>query len=197
MKTFTTILLVVLCCAGLSRTVRAQTYTLSVSIAADPVDLEGVADPVSFGAGEFGQTLLSNLPQGQPRSTVHNRGYATIDYTVAAHISEGAWSLGSSAGLNTAVLFAIFTRPLRPSEDAASGKTLTAGDFGPEDRLSATPLLATATVLAQNSETDPNFKGYNALSIQSYRSLRYRLDLPTGGGTDPQTIVVVIGAVVR
>ncbi|MFH0878938.1 MAG: hypothetical protein V2A34_04425 [Lentisphaerota bacterium] len=171
-------------------------YTISVRVAAGPVDLDGVNDPVSFGAGEFGATLLSNLPQGQPRSTVNNRGSAMVDYTVAASITSGGWTLGSTPGANVAVLYGIFTQALTEMDDADAGRDVASADFGAEDRLSATATRASNTVLSRDAETNPEARGNNVYPSQPTRSVRYRLDLPTSGDTSEQVITVTLGAVV-
>ena len=185
------------CALALSASAQNTTldYTISVSVAADPIDLAGITDQVSFGIGGFGQTLLSNFAQGQPRSTVQNRGYSTVDYTARAAISQGAWTLGSTPGNNVASLYAIFTQALTESDNPTSGRDVAIGDFGSEDLLGSTAIRASDTVLAQNSETGVEIKGNRVFTTQSVRSLRYRLDLPTSGDTSPQVLTVTIGAV--
>lgn len=191
-------ILIVLFVLGLGFSAFAQNLTLdypiTVRVASDPIDLQGITDTVSFGTLSFGQTALSNLPQGQPRSTVNNAGYATIDYTARAEITSGSWTLGSNPGANTAVLYGIFTYALGASDDPP-GRDVLLGDFGTEDRLGGTAIRASNTVLTRNDETNPENRGNNVYTTMSFRSLRYRLDTPTSGDTSEQTITVTIGAI--
>ncbi len=171
-------------------------YTITVRVASDPIDLQGITDTVSFGVVGFGQSVLSNGPGGQPRSTINNDGYATINYTARAEITSGLWTLGSTPGNNTAVLYGIFTQAVTPADDAVAGRYVASGDFGTEDRLTGSAKTATATILAQDSESNVEMKGYNVFSTQSFRSLRYRLDTPTSGDMNQQVITITIGAVI-
>ncbi|OGV42511.1 MAG: hypothetical protein A2X46_04375 [Lentisphaerae bacterium GWF2_57_35] len=181
-----------------SLTASAQNLTLdfpvTVSVASDAIDLQGVQLPTSFGIIGFNTTNLSNNAGGQPRATVNNVGYAAVDYTASAAVL-GTWTLGTAPAQNTAVLYGIFTQAVTPADNAETGRSVAESDFGPEDRLSGVALRATASALAQDSETAAETKGNNVYTTQSFRSLRYRLDAPTDGATDEQTIVVTIGAV--
>jgi hypothetical protein len=183
---------------GLAGAASAQNLTLAypitVSVASDPIDLAGVTDPVSFGTVGFNQTNLSNYAAGQPRSTVQNNGYATVDYTARAAVS-GGWSLGSAPGNNTCVLYGIFTQALTSNDNPTVGRNVAAIDFGVEDRLSTNVLRATTTNLARNAETAAETNGKDVFTTQSVRSMRYRLDTPTTGSTAQQTITVTIGAI--
>lgn len=183
---------------GLAGAASAQNLTLAypitVSIASDPINLAGITDPVGFGIGGFGQTLLSNFPQGQPRSTVQNNGYATVDYTARAAIA-GGWTLGAAPASNVCVLYGIFTQALTSNDNPTVGRNVAAADFGVEDRLSTNVLRASVTNLARNGETAAETNGKDVFTTQSVRSMRYRLDTPTAGSTAGQTITVTIGAV--
>ena len=171
-------------------------FTITVSVASDPIDLQGVTDTVSFGIVGFNTTNLSNNAGGQPRSTVNNAGYATVDYTARAEITSGTWTLGSTKGVNTAVLYGIFTQAVTPIEDAGAGRYVAAADFGAEDRLlDGVVTRASSTVLAQDAESGVEIKGNVVATTQSSRSLRYRLDTPISGDTSPQTITITLGAV--
>jgi hypothetical protein len=171
-------------------------FTINVSVASDPINLQGVTEAVSFGVVGFNTTNLSNNAGGQPRSTVNNAGYASVDYTARAEITMGDWTLGTTPGNNTAVLYGIFTQAVTPADDAQAGRNVAVADFSSEDRLiNGVVTRATDTILAQNSEDGVEIKGNNVATTQSFRSLRYRLDTPTGGDMNPQTITITIGAV--
>lgn len=171
-------------------------YPITISIATDQIMLQGDTTQVSFGFVAFNNSVFSNLAQGQPRSTVKQIGWATIDYTALATIS-GGWSLSTVRGANIAVLYAVFTRALRADEAVSPdiGRTLVAGDFDASDILTSTARRASATSLAVNTETSA-VKGYNILNVDSERSLRYRIDTPTGGLVAPQTITITIGGII-
>lgn len=183
---------------GLAGAASAQNLTLAfpiqVSVASDPINLAGITDPVSFGTVGFSQTALSNFGGGQPRSTVQNNGYASIDYTARATVS-GGWSLGSAPNTNVCVLYGIFTQALTSNDNPTLGRNVASADFGIEDRLSTNVLRASLTNLARNAETAPETNGKDVFTTQSVRSMRYRLDTPTAGSTAQQTLTVTIGAV--
>ncbi|HEY8240035.1 MAG TPA: hypothetical protein VIH35_01250 [Kiritimatiellia bacterium] len=185
--------------AGLAATAQAQTLTLAypitVSVASDPINLSGITDPVSFGIVGFNTTNLSNYTGGQPRSTVQNNGYATVDYTARAAVS-GGWTIGTAPGANVATFYGIFTQALTSNDNPTAGRNVAAADFAVEDRLNSnTAIRASTTNLARNAETAAETNGKDVFTTQSIRSMRYRLDSPTSGSTAAQTITVTIGAI--
>lgn len=180
------------------------TYGIVVSVCADPIDLSGETSDVNWGMQPFQGTVFSNLPQGQPRSTVSQNGYATLNLMVSATVaavypSSPSWVLTSSlpAGPNEARLSGLFTAPLAMADESPNPSyyyTLSAGDFGIEDAITGVPKTATSTVFARPGE-QPNFLGCNVSSIDPTRSLRYMLNLPVPGSTTtPQRIAVTISA---
>ena len=195
-------ILVVLGAAGLTASAQGPHLTLdfpiTVRVASYPIDLQGVTDTVSFGLVGFNTTNLSNNSGGQPRSTVNNAGYDPVNYTASAQVTAGDWTLAATKGVNQAVLYGIFTQAITPRDPdgATTGRDVEPTDFGPEDRLvSGVMLTASDTILAEDSENGVEIKGNNVSPLQSFRSLRYRLDAPLlGSDQEQQTITVTVGA---
>ena len=191
-------------------------WTVSVTMNVYPIDL--TRDP-SDGSIDWGVVAPntdnpSNLAQGQPRLTLWNRGYVTIDYGVAVSVSSPsgtAWALGTSlgdTGLNRCVLAGIFTRPLNVGEsdppDPNYERDLIVADFGDEDVLGALTIYGddvTPNVLARNDTgTDDDalfFKPYNCTSNNSTRSLRLLLQTPDYGseGQEQQFVINITAQV--
>ncbi len=188
------------------------TWPIGISIAAGAIDLSAIVESMHFGYVEPGSTVFSNQPQGLPRCTIENRGYATIDYTASATITSSGnfWVMGSflgDVGMDKCVVAAIFTQPLDTASDSFGtySRDLIAGDFANNDVLGPIALVATTDTLARdNSAPDPDdaehLKGYNILSIphQSVRSLRFMVQTPTMVTTgSEQFINITIGAIVQ
>jgi len=185
------------------------TFPITVHVVSDPIDLQGVTDAVAFGAVAPGVPSLSNYPQGQPRSTVAQMGYATIALRVhAAVTSPGvAWTLGETPGATNAVLAGVFTAPLLPGETSPSNpdfeRSLVDADFGVSGAFSDNDIImglpqvktASATVFSREGGEQPQFQGFNITPATNTRNLRYRLVAPTAGSPDEQTINVTIEGV--
>jgi len=173
-------------------------FPIMVRVATDPVDLESESDPdepARMGIAGYGTTILSNYRDGQPKAVLRNNGYATLNYTVKAQVKQGEWNLALQTGENQAVLYGIFTQAATSSYDPNNGREVALEDFAPNDIITATPKVATSVDFAQDSENNEEVKGYNVSPNNSERVLRYRLDTPSSGSAEQQTIVVTIGAV--
>jgi hypothetical protein len=179
-------------------------WNITVSFNANAILLDGIVDAQTFGiippspSAAAPHSTFSNFTGGTPRCTVDNLGYATISYQVSATIGPN-WTLGntpSALAANQPVLYGIFTRALPTAENAA-GIDLSAGIFGGEDIITATVNTATASVLAEDSESNTILVKGNAVDpTNSSRSLRFRLDSPLAGSNPAtQTIVVNISAI--
>jgi hypothetical protein len=186
----------------------ALTFGILINVAAAPIDLTGVTTDVSWGTFPLGGRVFSNLPQGQPRSTVTQNGYATINLGVSASIAAyspggGNWTLVPTMppGPNQARLSGIFTAPLITADVPAAGEgfyayDLTAADFADDDVIIGTMKVASATVFSRPNELEM-FHGYNVTPATPTRNLRYMVDLPTAVTTSgPQRISVTISGVV-
>lgn len=188
-------------------------WPIGIAVATDAIDLVAIISPLHFGWVAPGSAVFSNQPQGLPRCTISNHGYAVIDYTASATITSAsgpAWMLGpalGSAGFDTCVVAAIFTKPLDTASDYYGGysRDLVLADFGNNDVLSGVPLVASTDALARdNSNDDPddeeNVKGYNVQPLpgMTERSMRFMVQTPTMvSSSNEQFITVVIGAQVR
>ena len=197
--------------AVLAATNTSVTWPIRIAIVSEPINLIATVYPMHFGWVRLNSNVFSNQTEGEPRCTLHNRGYATVDYTVSAGIN-GTWALGTAigdVGTDRCVIAAIFTRPLAeiavPGEDQYV-RWLTVGDFANNDVVGPSPRVASTTDLASdNSGAYPYdqeyFKGYNILPTpnQPERSLRFMVQTPTwdsSGGQD-QEIYITIGAIVK
>ncbi|MEW6517017.1 MAG: hypothetical protein AB1439_08940 [candidate division FCPU426 bacterium] len=188
-------------------------WPIGIAVAYGEIDLVAITNSMHFGWVAPGSAVFSNQPQGLPRCTISNHGYAVVDYTVSATITSAggpAWILGptlGSAGYDTCVIAAIFTKPLDTASDFTGGysRDLVLADFGDNDVLSGMPLVAGTDVLARdNSNVDPddpeNVKGYNVQPVpgMTERSLRFMVLTPTiVSSSDEQFFNVVIGAQVH
>jgi hypothetical protein len=184
------------------------TYPITVTLAADPIDLSGVNAPVSFGLVGLSQTVYSNQTQGQPRSTIVNLGFARVDYELdAAVVASGAgpaWTLGAAAGADTCVLRAIATAAVLETEAPTSGLLLAAAHFEANDDLDNAVgyQVCSDTVFASDAWIGNTMvvKAYDVVSglPNSSRSFRYQLQTPTSstdvvGMTFNITISAVVG----
>lgn len=182
------------------------TYPVTVTLAADPIDLDGIVAAVSFGSVGLSQIVYSNQAQGQPRSTIENLGYARVDYELdAAVVASGAgpaWTLGAAPAADTCVLRAIATAALTTEDDMAIGQTLGAAFFEANDDLdnAAGYQVCSDTVFA--SDAWSNTLLVKALDVvsglpNSSRSFRYQLQTPTSS-TDAvgMTFNITISAIV-
>jgi hypothetical protein len=185
-----------------------QNWTITVSVSGDPVDLQGGGTVgLTFGVVAVAGNTVSNQAGGNPRCTVNNAGYASLDYTVLANVTN--WTLGTTlAGAtgpanNQAVLAGLFTAAVTATEAAfPAGRDLTVADFGNEDTLGAAAKTATTDILGRNNAlpgaADADIvKGFNVAPTASTRSLRFLFEAPTtvsGAGIGSQTITVTIGA---
>lgn len=173
-----------------------------VVIAADVyVDIYGA----SFGRVAMGSNNLSNQPQGMPRLTMENQGYATVDYTVRAEVS-GGWTLGTTlgdVGSDKCVLAGIFTAPVLASEmEAPYGRDVSLSDFADNDVLGNTAVAASLTHLFWDEGTDPVWmSGYNVSTIptgSSIRSMRFLFQAPTADTTGvPHTFLITLSVVIH
>ncbi len=185
-----------------------QSWNITVKISSDPIDLEMVGDAaIGFGAVAVSTEHLSNNPDGKPRSTLQNNGYATIAYKAQVSAIAGGWGLGNdidAIGADQFVLAAIFTYTTLVGENPyEDGRNLVKGDFGTEDVLKVigTDIVATTDNLARNNAlADPDdpdaFKGFSVPAASSLRSMRYFFQAPSSDTTAgaEQTITIIIGA---
>lgn len=193
--------------------VTSITWPISISFGAYDIDLVSDSpDPLSYGIVAPDVDILSNNTGGQNRITLHNAGYATIDYTVAAAcsntdtgLSTTPWNLGATIGSNgadTAVLAAIFTAPVLASEQAAPyGRDIAVADFADNDVLGGTAVVASLTNLFEDTPVDQIWQsGYNVSTVptgDTVRSLRFLLQTPTSlsaGTSVPVLLNVTVGA---
>jgi hypothetical protein len=202
--------------AGSAEATTSQTFGIVVSVAGSPVDLQSEGSSnLSFGIVAAGSNTTSNHEQGNPRCTVTNVGYATLDYTVVASIANSAgasgstWALGTTLGgaggpaANTAVLAAIFTAAVTTGDSPfPAGRDLFPADFGDEDVVNGNTKTADANVLARNNtlpapEDAESVKGYNVSPASATRSLRFLFEAPTSVDAQhqvQQNISIIISA---
>lgn len=182
------------------------TYPVTVTLAADPIDLIGVNAAVSFGSVGLSQTVYSNQAQGQPRSTIENIGYARVDYELdAAVVPAGAgpaWTLAAAPGADACVLRAIATAALTTDDNPAIGQTLDASFFEANDNLdnAAGYQVCSDTVFASDAWVGNTLlvKAYDVASglPNSSRSFRYQLQTPTSSTDTGMTFNITISAIV-
>lgn len=187
----------------------ALNWNITVTFSGFDIDLSATIDPLTFGNVSASQDVFSNFPDGNPRSTIQNDGYAEIDYTALVACATG-WSFGATLGSNTVdntcVLAAVFTAAVIESEESfPDGRDLGIGNFADNDVLGASAVSASISNLAidvgsggANGDDALIRKGYDVQSTFSTRSLRYLLQVPlsvSGTGANEQTLVVTIGAV--
>ncbi|MEW6517018.1 MAG: hypothetical protein AB1439_08945 [candidate division FCPU426 bacterium] len=181
-------------------------YPIVITLDAGDIDLSAIVpDYLHFGYVAPESAVLSNQIEGNPRCTIQNNGYATVDYTVSAAVT--GWTLGThleDIGPDQCVIAAIFTAPILESQIPFPwGRDLETADFGNEDVVGPAPKVATDTVLARNNtRPDPDdpdiLKGFAVSPLDSTRSLRFLVRTPAGVVFEPeQVFTVTIGAVVR
>jgi hypothetical protein len=180
------------------------TFPLTFEVVAEPIDLVALTSDQDLGGIWAGENTFSNQTGGNPRCTVENRGYATVDFTVSATCSTG-WTLGTTLGNygpDRVVVAGIFTAPALASENSPpNGRDLAASDFANDDVLTNLACQATTSALARDdSGPDPddpiNMKGFNVVPYYSQvRHLRFMIQAPTSDTTGiEQTVVIIIGA---
>ena len=185
-------------------------WDISVTLNDNPIDLNraGTDDGTrNWGAQQPDNDVFSSLSEGNPRLTLDNQGYATIDY--GASVAATTWAFGTTLGdtaVDQCVLAGVFTRPLGVGETPAPGdpvyeRDLGIGDFGDEDVLGGTTVYgddATPNVLAVNDTGSDDdalfFKPYNCSSDLSERSLRFLLQTPATGSAASETLTVTVTA---
>lgn len=181
-------------------------YPIVVTFDVSEIDLTAIVpDYLHFGYVAPGSTVLSNQIEGNPRCTIQNNGYATVDYTANASVT--GWTLGTflgDTGPDRCVIAAIFTAPILESQIPFPwGRNLEAADFGNEDVVGLVPKVATDIVLARNNtRPDPDdpdiLKGFAVNPMDSVRSLRFLVQAPAGVVFEPEQIfTITIGAVVH
>lgn len=187
------------------------TWPIGIIIAAGPIDLHAIVPPMHFGWVGLSNNIFSNQVQGNPRCTIENRGYATIDYTVSATITSSgfSWAMGSTlgnVGVDQCVVAAIFTAAILESEvPFPDGRDLVLPDFANNDVVRSIAVTATTNIFARDNSgldpDDPEFvKGYNvpAVPSQSVRSLRFLVQTPTMDTTGAEQFFnITIGAIVK
>lgn len=198
----------------------AQMYRIYVNINSADIDLTGASD-YSWGAIAPGTDSYSNDAQGQPRATVTQAGYATIDLNASYYISATgtAWTANDDdyttspamTVANNVRIAGIFTAPLNAAQyaiddlldDGVANLSVNADyyldvdntHFADDDILPAgaafTPRAST-TVLARTGE-QAQFLGSGVTPANNTRNLRFRVDAPpAGSSTDTQTIHIII-----
>jgi len=183
-------------------------WNITVSVASDPIDL--TRDPLDTGIQTWGPLnynteYFSNNADGNPRMTLSNIGYATIDYSAYVTATANNWGFNGPLGVgnggngaDTCVLAGVFCEPLvNTSPNPVFNHSLVLADFGNEDIMNNGLKFAddiTPLVYTRPGE-DAQFLPYNVPSNLSTRNLRLYILTPTfPSATTSAVLHIVIGA---